>query len=243
DAFDGNAANGEVPLSYSSVVGGPAVADLDRDGQQEIVVGSTDGQVYCWHADASPCAGFPVSTDFGLSRDPYGTHAQIPNTSRGETILATPALGDLDGDDHLEIVVGSVDQKLYVWHADGTRMAPFPIQVFDSGSAPGVDEFAPKAIVPSAVPVVAEGVGSSPALADLDGDGQKEVAVGVFFGDPVIYRSNGMTFSTMSGTFPVTGTGSDLDETTPEGDSARPGQQPSHFYVSQGLFADLDGVE
>ena len=301
DAFDGNAANGEVPLSYSSVVGGPAVADLDRDGQQEIVVGSIDGQVYCWHADASPCAGFPVSTDFGTSRDPYGTHAQIPNTSRGEAILATPALGDLDGDQELEIVVGDVAQKLYVWHADGTRMAPFPIQVFDAGSAPGVSAFAPKAIAssaaiadvdndgqneiaigtnevygtpnlggtggsgrayvieangtiapgwpvkpvslsPSAVPVVAEGVGSSPALADLDGDGQKEVAVGVFFGDPVIYRANGMTFSTMSGTFPVTGTGSDLDETTPEGDSARPGQQPSHFYVSQGLFADLDGV-
>src|SRR4029453_14499242 len=74
DAFDGNPANGEVPLSYSSVVGGPAVADLDRDGQQEIVVGASDGQVYCWHADASPCAGFPVSTAFGTSRDPSGIH-------------------------------------------------------------------------------------------------------------------------------------------------------------------------
>src|SRR5439155_795646 len=43
-AFDGNPANGEVPIAYTSVIGGVAVADLDRDGQQEIVVGAGDGQ-------------------------------------------------------------------------------------------------------------------------------------------------------------------------------------------------------
>jgi len=34
DAFDGNPANGEVALSYTPIIGGVAVADLDRDGQQ-----------------------------------------------------------------------------------------------------------------------------------------------------------------------------------------------------------------
>jgi subtilisin family serine protease len=301
DAFDGNPANGEVALSYASLVGGPAVADLDRDGRQEVVVGALDGKLYCWHGDATPCAGFPVSTDFGTSRDPYGTHAQIPNTAHGEAIAATPALGDLDGDGRLEIVAGAADQKLYVWHHDGSRMAPFPLQIFDASSASGVDEFAPRAILssaaiadldadganeiavgtnetyatpappgtggsgraylieangtlhagwpvkptsisPSAVPLVAEGVGTSPVVADLDGNGTKEIALTAFIGDPTIYRVDGTTFATMQGApFGATGPGSDLDETTPEGGLARASDTPSHFYVANGAFADVDG--
>jgi hypothetical protein len=304
DAFDGNPANGEVPLAYTPVIGGVAVADLDRDGVQEIVVGASDGQVYCWHADASPCSGFPVSTDHGLSRDPYPPHTQHVNASRGEAIGATPALGDLDGDGALEIIAGSADEKLYVWHADGTRMAPFPVQLFDASMVAGVDAIAPKAIIssaaiadvdgdgqndivvgttesyatpapapppapggsgraylvhadgtiasgwpvkptsisPSAVPLVAEGVGTSPALADLDGDGRKEIALTAFLGDATIYRSDATTFATMQGAFGATGAGSDLDETTAEGGLARTSDQPNHFYVGEGAFADLAGL-
>src|SRR5206468_1776360 len=80
-------------------------------------------------------------------------------------IGAVPALGDLDGDGQLEIVVGTIDQKLYVWHADGSRMAPFPIQVFDASSASGVDAFAPRAIIASA------------AIADVDNDGANEIVI------------------------------------------------------------------
>ncbi|TMB58958.1 MAG: hypothetical protein E6J56_01335, partial [Deltaproteobacteria bacterium] len=302
-AFDGNPANGEVPIAYASVIGGVAVADLDRDGQQEIVVGAGDGQVYCWHADASVCAGFPVSTDHGTSRDQYPPHAQIPNASRGEGIGATPALGDLDGDGRLEIIAGAVDQKLYVWHADGSRMAPFPLQLFDAGSTSGVSAFAPKAIIssaavadvdgdgvndivvgttesysspqpapgvggsgraylvhangtiaagwpvkptsisPSSVPLVAEGVGTSPILANVGGDTKLEAALTCFLGDAAIYNANGSTFATMQGTpFGATGPGSDLDETTHEGGLARSSDQPSHFYVGEGAFADLTGT-
>ena len=302
-AFDGNPANGEVPVAYTPIIGGVAVADLDRDGQQEIVVGASDGQLYCWHADASVCAGFPVSTDHGTSRDQYPPHAQIPNASRGEGIGATPALGDLDGDGKLEIIVGAVDQKLYVWHADGTRMAPFPIALFDAGSAPGVSTFAPKAIIssaavadvdndgvndivvgttesysspqfapgvggsgraylvhangtiaagwpvkptsinPASVPLVAEGVGTSPVLANVGGDAKLEAALTAFLGDATIYKADGSTFVTMQGApFGATGAGSDLDETTPEGGLARSSDQPSHFYVAEGAFADLAGT-
>ncbi|TMA38134.1 MAG: hypothetical protein E6J79_07935 [Deltaproteobacteria bacterium] len=296
-AFDGDPANGEVPLSWASINGGVAVADLDRDGMQEIVAAASDGQVYCWHADGTVCAGFPVSTDHGTSRDPYPPHAQVPNASRGEGIGATPALGDLDGDGRLEIVVGDAAQKLYVWHADGTRMAPFPIAVFDPSTVSGVDEFAPRAIASSAaiadldgdgtneivvgtnetygpsiggsgrayvirangtiapgwpvkptslqvsaVPLVAEGVSTSPIVADVDGDGKKEVALSPFFGDAAVYRADGTKLVTMQGApFGATGAGGDLDEATPEGGLARASDQPSHYYTSHAAFADLDG--
>src|SRR5947199_5917476 len=67
-----------VPVSYAPIIGGVAVADIDGDGQQEIVVAAEDGKVYCWHADATPCIGFPVATDPGTARDPYGRHQELP---------------------------------------------------------------------------------------------------------------------------------------------------------------------
>ena len=297
DAFDGDPANGEVPLAWSPIVGGVAVADLDRDGQQEIVVASGDGLVSCWHADAAPCPGFPVSTDHGTSRDQYPPHAQRPNLSRGEGIGTTPALGDLDGDGRLEIVVGAVDQKLYVWRADGTRFAPFPVALFDAAAVSGIDQFAPRAIAssaaiadvdgdgtkeiaigttevygpsiggtgraylvrangtiasgwpvrptslqPSAVPLVAEGVGTSPVVADIDGDGMKEVALAPFLGAPIFYRANGSQLVRLVGSpFGSSGAGShDTDETTPEGGLGALRDQPSNFYTGQGAVADLD---
>jgi len=297
DAFDGDPTNGEVTLSYASVTGGLAVGDLDGDGEQEIVAGALDGQLYCWHGDASVCAGFPVSTDPGTSRDQYAPYAQIPNQSRGEAVGSTPSLGDLDGDGSLEITAGSADQKLYVWRADGSRFAPFPIVLFDAETVPGPSEFAPVSIASSpsivdlegdgqaeivaatnetygpsiggtgrayvvradgsiadgwpirpsslqisAVPQVAEGIGTSPAMADVDGDGTLEIAIQPFFGTPTIYKADGTVFRAMQTTpFGTTGAGGDLDETTPEGGPARASDQPGSFYTGVGSFGDLDG--
>jgi subtilisin family serine protease len=302
-AFDGNPANGEVRVSYAGVLGGTAVGDIDRDGVQEIVVAASDGRVYCWNAGGSRCAGFPVTVDRGSSRDPYGDHRLIPN-NHPEPIIATPAFGNLRGDRRLEIVVGSIDQKLYVWRANGTRVRPFPIRLVDRSAPPGEQRrdrrFAPKAIASSAaianvnasgskeivvgtnetystpsppgtggsgrayvvrsdgsiapgwpvkpisispnpVPLVAEGVGTSPVVANVDGDPQKEIALGVFFGDPTIYNHDGTVFRALTGTFGGTGTGSDEDEATVEGGMPRPADAPSHYYVAQQAFAQFDG--
>jgi len=305
DAFDGDGANGEVPVSYASVLGGTAVADIDRDGVQEIVVGASDGRVYCWNATGSRCRGFPVATDPGRSRDPYGTHALVRN-DHPEGIGATPTLGNLRGDRRLEIIVGSIDQKLYVWRANGSRVSPFPIRLVDrsapederrhdrriapraivstaaianidarpgreivvgtnetysSPSPPGTGgsgrayvvradgsiapgwPVKPTSIAPDPVPLVGEGIGTSPVVANVDpADRQKEIALSVFFGDATIYNHNGSVFRTLPGTFGAgaVGAGSDQEEETPEGGGPRPSDAPSHYYVAQQAFARLD---
>jgi len=76
-----------------------------------------------------------------------------PQTT-GNSVFSSPALGDLNGDGQLEVVVGSFDDKVYAWHRDGTPVAGWP-------QTTGAPLYC-----------------SSPALGDMDGDGKLEVVVG-----------------------------------------------------------------
>ena len=98
-----------------------------------MVVGSDDGKVYAWHHDGTPVAGWPQTT--------------------GDMVYGSPALGDLDGDGHLEVVVGCAGLqglRLARQRHTGGRLAA------DHGR---LDQ-------------------QPPALGDLDGDGDLEVVVG-----------------------------------------------------------------
>lgn len=89
-----------------SIEASPAVADLERDGRLEIVVGSWDGQLYVWDDAGRLRAGWPV---------------RVP-----DQIISSSALVDLDGDDVLDIIVGSKDGSLYGWTASGAPLPGFP---------------------------------------------------------------------------------------------------------------------
>jgi hypothetical protein len=92
---------------------------------------------------------------------------------------------------------------------------------------------------PSAVPVVADGAGTSPVAADIDGDGTLEIAIGVLGSPPLIFNHDGTQFALMNSVAGTPGgAGDDGDEETPEGGL---GAQPSIFYVALGAFADLEG--
>ena len=73
-------------------------------------------------------------------------------TGIGSIITSSPALGDLDGDGHLEIAVGSEKGYLYVWDYLGRQVL--------LGSADEAIKF------------------SSPVIGDIDGDGDREVVIG-----------------------------------------------------------------
>lgn len=75
-----------------------AVADLSGDGYPEILAGSAGYFLHAIDACGREPAGWPKFT--------------------GQWIIPTPALGDMDGDNKLEVAVGTRNGWLYVWHTE-----------------------------------------------------------------------------------------------------------------------------
>lgn len=74
-------------IDYSS----PTVADLDAYGSLEILIGSTDNNLYCLN-------------QLGIEKWHFTTSGDIDST---------PSIADLDNDGFLEVLVGSDDNNLY----------------------------------------------------------------------------------------------------------------------------------
>ncbi len=163
------------PHRGAVMLGGPAIADLDRDGRPEIVVSDLDGRVHVWNATGGLVATMGVDSAF--SRDSTTTQDQFNRTKPG--FAAAPALADLDGDGTREIVVGALDRHLYAWHHDGTAVAGFPVLLVDPAKVASIDPVSHR-VTFAAGSGVAEGgeITAAPTVADLDGDGRPEIVVG-----------------------------------------------------------------
>jgi hypothetical protein len=145
----------------------PAIADLNGDGSLEIVIGAgstamvndqTKGGVIVLNANGTVKANWPK-----LSAD------ENAPTGNPDTVYATPALGDLTGDGQLEIVATGFDKRIYVWRHDGSLLPGFPIDSYHLQRFPGWANLQGR---------LADTIWSSPALADMTGDGYLDIVFG-----------------------------------------------------------------
>ncbi len=157
------------PLSLSGsgiAFAPPTLADLNGDGQAEIIIGTDDGWVHAVHPDGTIMWSHNTAPDF---------NALQPGCS-GTEIRSAPAVADLNRDGSLEVVVGvgNIPQNhthggLIVLRAsDGSVYPGWPYLTADVlGDLSGPDG-------------CSDGIVTSPAVADLDGDGKLEIVAGSF---------------------------------------------------------------
>jgi hypothetical protein len=142
----------------------PCVADLDSDGSPEVVVldkrcgTGLGGNLYIWNHD-----GTPYMEETGGRVD-----------STGGSFMASPAVGDIDGDDLPEIVAVQTGGRVWAWNHDGTPLGGSTGQIASLAGA----------------------TWTSPALGDLDLDGALEIVIGLGHteGKVVVLRGDGTPF-------------------------------------------------
>lgn len=132
------------PVWFSS----PSLADLEGNGNNELLVGDGNGRIYAWTSGGNALTGFPYETGDGRVRGPL-------------------ALGDLTGDGSLEIAAGTRADydgglgRVFVIQHDGTLVSDWPKSVaWNTNGSDGRSEV------------------YSTVLADLDSDGDLEVVAG-----------------------------------------------------------------
>ena len=143
----------------------PAAGDLDGDGDLDLVVGS---KVDPATGDAGRLTLF---YNEGTAAAPV--FRQQAATKIVDAYHLAPALGDLDGDGDLDLLVGTWNQDVRFFRNQGTRQAPKWVEEPDAAIRP------PRASM------------SAPALADLDGDKDLDLLVGQATGAIVFYRNDG----------------------------------------------------
>ncbi len=147
----------------------PLVADVDANGQREIVV---IGNIYnCGANPYQDLYEIPYILKVDRTRWAAGAYnwTVLPTPAAGaaplsedynviESVVPNPVVADLDGDGRREILYPSYDGRLHAFWLDKTQHGNWPVEITQGGE--GFIRFA-----------------SEPAVADLDNDGQAEVLV------------------------------------------------------------------
>ena len=179
----------------------PVFADLDGDGDQDLVNGHNDGTIS--YIENTGTANAPVFVQRSGEGNPFN--------SIDTGFNSTPALADLDGDGDLDLVAGNQDGNLAYYENTGTASAPAFTQ--RSGAANPLDG-------------VSMDENSALEPADLDGDSDLDLVLWGWYGTVDYYENTG------SATAPVFEARSDADN---------PLRTLTFHNRGKPSFADLDG--
>ena len=140
----------------------PAFADLDNDGDLDMMVGNRYGNFYYFQntgTASAPAYAAPLNNPFGLS---------------DIGINAAPAFADLDNDGDLDMISGSQVSSFYYFENTGTAAAPVfaAVQTNPFGLSDG-------------------GKYSVPVFVDIDNDGDLDLMAGDLYGNFHYFRNTG----------------------------------------------------
>jgi FlgD Ig-like domain len=160
-------------------VSAPALADLDGNGDEEIIWGDEDGFIQVYDHDGTSHPGWPQQVTGGLSSSPI-------------------AVGDLAGTGNLTVVAGSANGYAWAFDATGTRLwsrqvkrnLADPVYVSIGALGPPHDRYVVMAAGPwvrfakysgrlvGGIPVALTANVSHPAaIGDVNGDGTAEYVI------------------------------------------------------------------
>jgi uncharacterized protein (DUF2141 family) len=183
--------------SYSA----PALADLDGDGDLDLVGGGNSGSFFY----------FENTGDAVLPAFVQRTGPANPLAGKDVGQRSTPAFGDLDHDGDLDLVAGEYQGFLNYYENTGSRTAATFVARTGAANPLNGQQVA---------------YSSTPALGDLDADGDLDLVVGEIYGSFLYYENTG---------------GTEVPAFLERTGSANPLQSKSAHYFSSPVLGDFDG--
>jgi len=190
-------------ITYSS----PAIADLDNDGNKEIIVASSEGDsnelsdnfIFVFESNGSLKQNFPITLDENI------LHSEI---------LSSPVVADINNDGSKEIIIGTRGNKIYIIDSNGNFLMGWPqdttgyidnspavgdinndgyLEIF-VGAGTTVYGWNYNGINLQGFPIFNNGllVYSSTIIGDIDSDNNVEILIGSFDHNLYAWHHNGI---------------------------------------------------